>query len=102
MGRWGGEEFIISLPGASGDQALQVAQRIRQSMSVLLIRNHEEEPIPIPTVSQGIAIFPDEADDIMALIDLADRRLYVAKERGRNQVEPGPEYWDALKNNEQA
>jgi diguanylate cyclase (GGDEF)-like protein len=102
VGRWGGEEFAISLPGASGQQALQVAQRIRQSMSVLLIQNHEAETIPVPTVSQGIAIYPDEAGDIMQLIDLADRRLYIAKERGRNQVEPGPEYWDELKNHEQA
>ncbi len=100
VGRWGGEEFVISLPGASGQQALQVAQRIRQSMSVLLIQNHKSETIPIPTVSQGIAVFPGEAGDIMQLIDLADRRLYIAKERGRNQVEPGPEYWEDLKNHE--
>lgn len=102
VGRWGGEEFIISLPGATGEQALQVAQRIRQSMSVLLIQNQQAGTIPIPTVSQGVAVFPDEAGDIMQLIDLADRRLYIAKERGRNQVEPAPEYWDLLKNNEQA
>ena len=71
-------------------------------MSVLLIQNHEAETIPVPTVSQGIAMFPDEAGEIMQLIDLADRRLYIAKERGCNQVEPGPEYWDELKNHEQA
>jgi predicted signal transduction protein with EAL and GGDEF domain len=34
-----------------------------------------------------LAVFPDEARDVNALIDLADQRLYVAKERGRNRVE---------------
>jgi len=88
VGRWGGEEFIISLPGATGAQALLVAQRIGQTMAALRVEDREQRTVPVPTVSQGIAVFPNEADEIYRLIDLADRRLYVAKERGRNQVEP--------------
>lgn len=96
IGRWGGEEFAISLPGATGMQALRVAERIRDTMSTLTINGREKENIPAPTVSQGIAIFPDEAGEIFQLIDLADRRLYVAKERGRNQIEPDASHWGRL------
>jgi diguanylate cyclase (GGDEF)-like protein len=87
VGRWGGEEFCISLPNANKEQAVQVAQRIRESMASLKVRNTEQLTIPVPTVSQGIAVFPAETDDITRLIDLADKRLYVAKKRGRDQIE---------------
>jgi diguanylate cyclase (GGDEF)-like protein len=87
VGRWGGEEFVISLPGASGAEALGVAERIGQTMATLQVEDREQKTIPVPTVSQGIAVFPLEADEIYRLIDLADRRLYIAKARGRNQVE---------------
>ena len=96
VGRWGGEEFIISLPGASGAQATEIAQRISQTMAALRVENMEQKTVPVPTVSQGIAIFPLEADEIYRLIDLADRRLYTAKERGRNQVEPDSNYWEKI------
>ncbi len=94
VGRWGGEEFAISLPGASGIEAMQVAERISQTMAALRIEDREQRTIPVPTVSQGIAVYPIEADEIYRLIDLADRRLYIAKERGRNQVEPDMSYWE--------
>jgi diguanylate cyclase (GGDEF)-like protein len=90
VGRWGGEEFCISLPNTDGQQALQVAHRIRETMSTLKVRNAEQMTIPIPTISQGIAVFPTETEDITKLIDLADKRLYIAKERGRDQIESAP------------
>ena len=98
VGRWGGEEFIISLPGAGGTQALQVAERIGQTMAALRIEDRDQKTIPVPTVSQGIALYPSEADEIYRLIDLADRRLYVAKVRGRNQIEPDARHWESLRN----
>jgi len=96
VGRWGGEEFIISLPGATGLQAMQVAERIGETLRLLRVEDRHQKMVPIPTVSQGIAVFPDEADEIFRLIDLADRRLYVAKERGRNQIEPGQSHWGQI------
>jgi diguanylate cyclase (GGDEF)-like protein len=96
VGRWGGEEFIISLPGATGAQAMRVAERIGETMSSLRVEDRDGKPIPVPTVSQGIAVFPDEADEIYRLIDLADRRLYIAKVRGRNQIEPEPSHWEKI------
>lgn len=96
VGRWGGEEFIISLPGASGAEAVRVAERIGQTMALLRVEDRDQRAIPVPTVSQGIAVFPLEADEIYRLIDLADRRLYIAKERGRNQIEPVAGHWENL------
>lgn len=93
VGRWGGEEFVISLPGATGRQAVQIARRIGETMRGLRVEDRDHNTVPIPTVSQGIAVFPGEADEIYRLIDVADKRLYVAKRRGRNQIEPGEEFW---------
>ncbi len=90
VGRWGGEEFAISLPNANAAQAEQVAIRIRQTMSSFSVNSQDQAPIPFPTVSQGIAVLPQEAGDMVELIHLADRRLYIAKGRGRNQIEPDP------------
>jgi diguanylate cyclase (GGDEF)-like protein len=96
VGRWGGEEFVISLPGAKGLEALKVAERIGQTMAMLRVEDRQQRTVPVPTVSQGIALFPVEADDIYRLIDLADRRLYIAKDRGRNQIEPTASHWENL------
>ncbi len=87
VGRWGGEEFSISLPNTNGQQAMQVAERIRETLATLKISNHKNIKIPVPTISMGIAVFPVEADEIIKLIDLADQRLYIAKGRGRDQIE---------------
>ncbi|GAB4536794.1 MAG: hypothetical protein Fur0018_27460 [Anaerolineales bacterium] len=89
IGRWGGEEFAILLPDTTGEQALKVARRIQDTMRNMQLHTHEGETIPAPTVSQGVAVFPWETGDIYALVDLADRRLYQAKERGRDQIVPG-------------
>jgi len=60
------------------------------------VEDREQRSIPVPTVSQGIAIYPTEEDEVYHLIDLADRRLYVAKVRGRNQIEPEKNYWQTF------
>lgn len=90
VGRWGGEEFVISLPNTGARQAEQIALRVRDTMLTLTVRVEDQKTVPVPTISQGLAVFPKEAGNIMELIHLADRRLYIAKERGRNQIEPDP------------
>ncbi|MGD8405563.1 MAG: diguanylate cyclase [Anaerolineales bacterium] len=96
VGRWGGEEFGIALPGAKGLEAHQVAMRIQETMLNLVLDDSEYDQLPAPTVSQGISVFPDEAKEIDRLIYLADKRLYKAKERGRNQIEPDPSHWKTI------
>jgi diguanylate cyclase (GGDEF)-like protein len=92
LGRWGGEEFAILLPETSGSQAMQVAERIRMNLRLLAVTTQDGRSIPMPTVSQGIAIFA-EVSGGEQLVDLADRRLYLAKARGRDQIEPQAAYW---------
>ena len=94
IGRWGGEEFVIALPNTTGKQGMVVAERIRHALAKLELYDRDGQPIPPPTVSQGIALFPQETDEVDRLIDLADQRLYVAKERGRDQIEPAVEHWE--------
>jgi diguanylate cyclase (GGDEF)-like protein len=85
-GRWGGEEFAVALPGASTDEAIEVAQRIRKTLAELELKDNKGRPIASPTVSQGIATFPQHARDASRLVDVADLALYKAKERGRDSV----------------
>jgi diguanylate cyclase (GGDEF)-like protein len=98
IGRWGGEEFVIALPQATGAQAIQVANRIRHVIGEIALLNRDQKPIPAPTICQGIAMFPQEASDTIGLIDLADQRLYEAKDKGQNQIEPERDAWIVLNN----
>jgi len=86
VGRWGGEEFGIALPDANLQQAEMVANRIRRTLANLPLQDTNGDPIPKPTISQGIASLPTHTEDVDELIIIADRALYKAKERGRDQV----------------
>ena len=86
VGRWGGEEFGIALPGADLARAQGVAARIRATLAETEIRDAQGRQIPAPTASQGIAAIPATACSVDEVIDQADRALYRAKARGRDQV----------------
>lgn len=86
VGRWGGEEFTVILPGMTADEARAVAQRLRSGMAEMPLRNGSSRPIPKPTISQGIAAYPLNAQTDDELILLADKALYKAKDTGRNGV----------------
>ncbi|MBI5033116.1 MAG: diguanylate cyclase [Chloroflexi bacterium] len=86
VGRWGGEEFSIVLHNATAEQACHVAERIRQTMAALTLTGTLGQSVPAPTVSQGIATYPDHAISADALVTEADRTLYRAKANGRDQV----------------
>ena len=84
IARWGGEEFVIALPGASGEGALASAERIRDAIANLVVCDSTGEPIPL-TASIGVAERrPHEALDVT--VDRADRAMYCAKIGGRNRV----------------
>jgi diguanylate cyclase len=82
--RYGGEEFTLLLPGASGEQALAIAERLRQRVEALDFKV-EGTPLPL-TISAGIAAFPElHVKTASELLLFADGALYEAKRRGRNR-----------------
>ena len=83
-GRYGGEEFAIILADASGDGAMQVAERIRKAAEATEV-THDGQSIRF-TVSLGLAEFSTAFHNEMQWLDIADQALYEAKENGRNQV----------------
>lgn len=86
FGRLGGEEFGILLPETDMPAAIAIAERIRQHVSGLVI-THENLKLSV-TVSLGVAQFPSDGERFDLLFAEADRRLYRAKESGRNRVYP--------------
>lgn len=85
--RWGGEEFIIALPGRSDAQAKDIAETLRKAVARL---THEDWPARLRlTASLGIASGP--AASFPSLFKQADRAMYDAKASGRNRVLNAPE-----------
>lgn len=83
IGRVGGEEFLVLLPGTTHDEALVVAARLREQ---LMLRPCRLESLTLSvTLSMGLAL-SYEGECLRDVIDLADRRLYLAKSSGRNQL----------------
>lgn len=84
--RLGGEEFLAVLPRTSIDDALVVAERMRQVAAELPLR-HAGQQLERVTLSLGVACCPKHAEQSDALIRAADQALYRAKRGGRNRVE---------------
>lgn len=84
LGRLGGEEFAVALPGARRIHALAVGERIRTA-----VQKHcqlvGEEVVEL-TVSVGAAEYLGPGETLDALVDRADRAMYTAKDSGRNMV----------------
>jgi len=83
--RYGGEEFVICLPGAELSTASTRAELIRETMSSTKFY-HEGKTMDHVTVSLGVSVYPDHGENALDLIKTADKALYQAKESGRNQV----------------
>ena len=85
FGRMGGEEFACLLPGATEDEAMQVAERIRATFCGRGVDvGGENSP---STVSIGVATMTEPGGELAVLFAAADRALYQAKAKGRNRVE---------------
>ncbi len=84
LGRYGGEEFVVCLPGATHEQAMAIGERIRHGIEHLHV--HSRGCSLQTTISMGVASLQGDADTSDELIARADNALYRAKTDGRNRI----------------
>lgn len=82
--RYGGEEFLILMKNPSEESALELAKKINQDFSKLVL-NYNGDTFN-KTVSIGYSLFPKDTDQIWKCIKFADISLYEAKATGRNKI----------------
>ncbi|WP_228152831.1 sensor domain-containing diguanylate cyclase [Marinobacter guineae] len=85
VGRFGGEEFVIVLPEMDLDEARDTAERLRRRVVEAPQPLGDGNTVPL-TISVGVAVYPEHAQNAAALCAAADKAMYLAKDRGRNCV----------------
>ena len=86
--RFGGEEFLLLLPGTEMSDAVRIAERLRAQIETVAIPHEDHGPRGGVTASFGVAAGPVSAHSFAELLSAADAALYAAKGNGRNQVWP--------------
>lgn len=87
VGRYGGEEFIVLLPGHKEESARQLAEKLRSSVEALQIPHDYSTISPWVTISLGIASRdPSSSMTQEQLLKAADQALYTAKRNGKNRM----------------
>ena len=82
LARYGGDEFVVQLPQATADGAVEFAERIRKMIESTPLSTKGK--LVSTTVSVGVAAYPEHGDELAAVISGADHALYNSKKRGRN------------------
>ncbi|MBI5212880.1 MAG: GGDEF domain-containing protein [Nitrospirae bacterium] len=82
--RFGGEEFLVLLLDIKTEDAIEVAEKIRQMVEEMKIK--VSNGFIQKTISIGVSEFPADTQNFWEAIKFADVALYKAKERGRNKV----------------
>ncbi len=101
VARYGGEEFALILPGVRSSRAQDLLERFRRTVAATPIHlSGRARPVSL-TVSIGVASWPEDGMTAAEILACADRRLYQAKESGRDQV-VGPPRGPARPAEEQA
>lgn len=84
--RYGGEEFVLILPGCSLEHTVRRAEQIKEDIKKVRIWNRGRS-IDCVNVSMGIGLFSEHGDSMETLLESADRALYEAKNKGRDRIE---------------
>jgi len=93
--RYGGEEFVCVLPDTSLEGAIKLAEKIRRNIEALLIPNKQTGGLLNITASLGVVTaIPSQVLPPFVLVEAVDKRLYEAKQSGRNCVISGSEYYE--------
>lgn len=87
IGRWGGDELVVALPGEGPAAARVAINRALSEFAELRFSGAGGDIFQV-TVSVGVAIYPDDGSGADVVLSAADERLYEAKRRRRTQVDP--------------
>ncbi|MET8847437.1 GGDEF domain-containing protein [Amycolatopsis sp. NPDC004625] len=86
VGRFGGEEFVVLLPGIGQAHSAAVAERIRDAVAGLAVETADGRRIDGLSVSIGVAVHPAAGSGVDQVLGAADKAVYEAKHTGRNRV----------------
>jgi diguanylate cyclase (GGDEF)-like protein/PAS domain S-box-containing protein len=88
--RYGGEEFVMVLPETDAIAAKKIAERCRKLIFKEQIQHEQSQISHVITISIGVGtIIPTYRDDRVEFIEEVDKRLYQAKQKGRNRIADG-------------
>ena len=85
LARYGGDEFTILLVDTGHEAAVEISERIRRAVEGTLFEAGRDSPFRL-SISIGVASYPSDGRDRIALLDQADKAMYRAKSFGRNCV----------------
>lgn len=88
--RFGGEEFVLVLPETDEASAKKIAERCRSLIFKEQIPHEKSQVSHVLTISLGVGtMIPSHKDEALAFIKVVDKRLYQAKQKGRNCIIAG-------------
>jgi diguanylate cyclase (GGDEF)-like protein len=96
FGRFGGEEFLLVLPGTHAANARIVAEKICARVASHEFHNSARQPLGRVSISGGVASYPADGRDSFSLLQAADEALYTAKQLGRNRVIAAQDRFDLV------
>jgi diguanylate cyclase (GGDEF)-like protein len=82
---YGGDEFVLVLPGLNKQQAMEKAETIRRQIKETVYLQKAGLKVSISS-SMGVSTYPDDADTLTGLLALADQAMFSVKERGKDSV----------------
>ncbi|MFP3959368.1 MAG: diguanylate cyclase [Spirochaetaceae bacterium] len=86
LARYGGDEFTFVLPNTEAETTRALCEEVRRQVAALRVPGDSEGTTVRVTTSQGVAAFPEHANDLQTLSARTDEALYAAKAAGRNRV----------------
>jgi diguanylate cyclase (GGDEF)-like protein len=86
VARYGGEELVVIMPETGSDAAVRKLEQIREAVAEMTLELPRRTLRGVLTFSTGVASYPDDGEEVEALIARADARLFAAKQAGRNRV----------------
>jgi len=86
VARYGGEEFVVVLPEANATSAIEKIETMRHAIAGAPVKLPRRDKTAYLTISAGVACMPEDGDDPVELLDVADKRLFEAKQAGRNRI----------------